>query len=759
MIQRLVILLGMLCGFAFAQTLEVNPWLPGEDGRTTLVGQGFDPTSTVALEFASPRPMLADGKAIPGSVQADAKGEFRLELKVLEQRLGINAKSGNKSASLVRTPPELEFVMDGSTIVAREASTGKIGQRFYLSDQVKTLERTTTGYRATVQTVLGEEVFTLESGKILERVSFAPTPALLETLNRPLRQKPSGDAVAFWRERAALDPTNPLLRVQYANALQRANQASSAKVELNKALEVTAPFYVYIQLAQELERAGHPDLADKALLQARRKFAQAGYDPGFTVSKAVLAAWGNPLETAKNFFAQQNPVRAEAWFSYVRDTTPRFAGASTAYGEYAAWLETQNRAGEARQIREFASELEMSSVFRFGDAGLTRLSAFALAGAIIALISYLLLQFVLMLKYWMQQTKDLAARGGRFGAFGRAPLLRLRLSLPGYQTFTEKLVSLVLLLAGFAGVCVWHYGNNANAFLRQGFLNLGTAGGAGYYQALNAVPHPLANYLRGLALQLDGDLDKASEAYRNSSLAGAANNLGVILAARGDNAGAQASFQKAASLGSSAANQNLGSSITGFRANFHAAYRTGQPMLEVPSPKDLVEARFGSLEQEFRRLVQDPWGYWNTISFGLPSWLHQVLGILVFYMLVTSVLWTLIPRVATAKNAPRSILYHLGAILVPGSGLADEVWGILLLPPAVGLGSLLLIDLYQLPLAESILSASSVLGLIKLPPMIDLALYGQYVLIALIVVYVINFVGWLLETLALARRKNGVKGA
>jgi hypothetical protein len=754
MMRQLVILLGLLGTLAHAQTLEVNPWLPNADGRTTLSGKGFDPTSTVRLEFVAPRPMLPDGKAVPSSLQANDAGEFALELKLTETRLEVTAKSGTKSATLVRTPPELEFVVDGSTIVARQAGTGKIGQRFYLSGQVKTLEPTSTGYRAVVQVAPGvEEVFTLENGRILERVSFPPGNALLETINKPLRQQPVGDVAAFWRERASLDPTNPLLLVRLGMALQ-GNQPQAAKLEFAKSLEVTAPFYVHLRLAQELEKAAQPDLADQALQKARNSYAASGYDPGFAVSKAALAAWGDPLEIAKGLFAQNNPKRFEAWFAYVRDTSPRFAGAGTAYGEYAAWLETQNRLGEARQIREFAADLDAGSVFRFGEAGATRLSAFALAGAIVALVSYLLLQFVLMLKYWIQQTKDLAPHGGRFGALSRAPLLRLRHSLPGYQTFTEKLVSLVLLVSSLVGLCIWQYSKNADALLRQPFLNLGTAGGAAYYQALNTLPTPMADYLRGLGLQMDGDLDKASEAYRTANLAGAFNNLGAIQAVRGDNAGAQDSFQKAASLGSSVANQNLGSSIVGFRAAFHAAHRKGTSMLEVPSPKDLVEMRFGSLEQEFRRLVQDPWAYWNAISFGLPVWAHQGLGALALVLLVFSVLWLLVPRVGSAKNAPRSVLYHLGAIALPGTGLADEVWGILLLPPAVALGGLLLVQLYQLPLAESILSGSSLLGLGKLPPLLDLSNNGQYVLLGLAAIYAVNFVGWLLETIGLARRKT-----
>jgi Flp pilus assembly protein TadD len=755
MMRQLVILLGLLGTLAHAQTLEVNPWLPSTDGRTTLSGKGFEPTSTVALEFAAPRPMLPDGKPVPTSLQASDLGEFALELKVSEARLEVTAKSGSKNVKLVRTPPELEFVMDGSTIVAREAGTGKIGQRFYLSGKVRTLERTSTGYRAVVQAAPGiEEVFTLENGRIIERVSFASSSDLLETINKPLREQPSGNAVAFWQERTARDPTNPLLLVQLGMALQKAGQTALAKLEFAKSLDVVAPFYICLRLAQELEKAGQTELADQALNNARNEYAKSGYDPGFAVSRAVLAAWGDPLETAKGFFAQNNPKRAEAWFAYVRDTSPRFAGAGRAYAEYAAWLETQNRAGEARQIREFATDLDLGSVFRFGDAGLVRLSGFALAGAIVALISFLLLQFVLMLKYWVQQTKDLVPYGGRFGALGRAPLFRLHHSLPGYQTFTEKLVSLVLLVASLGGLCVWHYSNNAANFLRSGFLNQGTAGGAAYYQALSAVPNPMADYLRGLGLQLDGDLDKASQAYRTANVAGAFNNLGVILAARGDNAGAQQSFQQAASLGSSVANQNLGSSITGFRAAFHAAHRKDSPMLEVPSPKDLIELRFGSLEQEFRRLVQDPWGYWNALPFGLPFWAQQGLGVLAFLVLVFCLLWLLVPRVSSAKQAPRSLLYHLGAILIPGSGLADEVWGILLLPPAVVFGALIAVNLYALPIGESILAGSSLLGLGTVAPLIDLKTNWQYLLIGLAAIYAVNLVAWLLETIGLARRKT-----
>jgi tetratricopeptide (TPR) repeat protein len=745
----------LLVGSSLAQSLEVSPWLPAADGRTTLIGQGFGATATVGLSFTNPRPALPDGKAVPSSVQADAQGGFRLELKVVGSRLGVTAKSGALMANLVRTPPQLEFIIDGSSIVAKDSSSGRVSQRFYLSGLVKTLEPTVSGYRATVQVASGvDEVFLLENGKILERVTFPPSAALLETISRGLQEKVVGDPVVFWRERAERDPTNPLLRVKLGSALEKAGLVDAAKAAFSLALEVYAPFYVFVRLALEFERVGQVDLADSALARARSKYAENGYDPGFSVSKEALVAWGNPLLVIKTFFKNNNPKRAEAWLAYLRDTSPHFPGSGTVFLEYAAWLETQSRAGEARQIREFVLDLDSGSVFRFGDTGLTRLSAFALAGALVALVSFLLLQFVLMLKYWTQQTKDLMPHGGRFGAISRAPLLRLRHSLPGYHTFTEKLVLLVLLVAAVVGLGVWQYATHAKEWVRLPFLNQGTAGGATYFQALNDVPMPIAGYLQGLGLQLDNISEKASEAYRSSSsVAGSANNLGVILITRGDNAGSQREFQRAAGLGSSVANQNLGSSIVGFRAAFHAAHRKGTPMLEVLTEQQLVELRFGTLDHEFRRMIIDPWSYWINIPMPIPSWAQQILGALILATFGLSVLWLLIPRVASAQTAPRNILYHLGAILIPGSGLADEVWGILLLPPSVAVGALTTIQMYQLPLAESILQSSNVLGIAKLAPLMDLQTHWQLLVATLVVIYLVNFLGWILETLALRRRK------
>jgi hypothetical protein len=749
------ILLGLALPMtAQAQTLEVSPWLPA-NGRTTLTGSGFKPTSTVALSFNAPRPSLPDGKAVPASVQANEAGEFSLELSVLEPRLSLTARSGELSASLTRTPPELEFSLDGTTVIATEGAGGRVAQRFYFPGRVNKIEPLGAQQRIIVKDRTGlEQVFTIENGTVRERVVFEPSAALLETLERPASDKPTGDAEAYWRERAAKDPTNPFLQLRYAQTLR---EPDAARAAFQKAIDVPAPFYVLARVARVLETSKQEELADAALTRARSEFARGGYDPGFQVSKAALEAWGNPLGAAQTQFKAKNERRAEAWLAYLRDTTPRFPGSSAVFSEYASWLDAQNRSGEARQIREFLTDLSEGTTYRFGDSDLTQLEAFAAGAGLIALASYLLLQFVLLLKYWPQQTRDLSPVGGRFGALTRAPLMRLRHSLPAYHTFTEKLVLLLLLIAAIAGLAVWNYAQNAGQFLRQPAFSQGTAGGAAYYQALNNVPEPGAAYLRGLGFQFDNDLDKAVEAYTLApGVTGALNNLGAISSIRGDAAGSEREYQQAAQLGSKIANHNLNSSTAapGYRGAFHTAHRTGAPMLEVPAPRELVELRFGTLEQELRRMVLDPWGYLNALPSGLPPAVQSVLAAFLLLVLGLQVLWLLIPRVRTAQNAPRSFLYHLGAILIPGSGAADEVWGLLLLPPAIALIGLFVVQNYRLPFAESIFTSSSPLGIATVPPLLDLNAQFQNLIIALIAVYAINFIAWFIETLTWLRRRQ-----
>ena len=379
-LRWLLLASSLLIGAATAQSLEVAPWLP-IGNETTLTGAGFKPSVSVSLTFQLPKPSLKDGKAVPASVQTNAQGEFRLALRLSAPRLAVTARAGTQSVSLLREPPVLEPVIDGTTVITRQGE--RVVARYYLSGMASSIERTLDGFRAIVKSPAGlEERFTIEGGRILERVTYPPSPALLTTLESATRVKASiADPVAFWRERATRDPTNPFLTLELGNALQRAADPSALEV-MRSALAVDAPFYVFVRLAARFETLRQPDLAAAALERAKREFARAGYDPGFAVSKTALAAWGDPLGVARRLLAAQNPLRAANWLEYLRVTTPRFPGYGTVYAEYASFLDAQNQGGAASDWRKLSAELDAETIFSLGDQGLTRLATIAAGAAV-----------------------------------------------------------------------------------------------------------------------------------------------------------------------------------------------------------------------------------------------------------------------------------------------------------------------------------------------------------------------------------------
>lgn len=54
---------------------------------------------------------------------------------------------------------------------------------------------------------------------------------------------------------------------------------------------------------------------------------------------------------------------------------------------------------------------------------------------------------------------------------------------------------------------------------------------------------------------------------------------------------------------------------------------------------------------------------------------------LLLLLTLLTIAFLFVPRPRSARNAPRTLLYHVLALLIPGSGLADEAWGLLLILP------------------------------------------------------------------------------
>ncbi len=799
----------LLFNLGFAQKLSANPYPPLEDGIVKLTGSGFPANALVSLVFNAPKPTKPDGLSLPASVKTDANGGFLVALKVAG-RLSLAARAGTKTAELKLNPSVLSpmpdlvvrgdsleaslngvmawsvrlhpkanvkldpvklgrdiFVPDGASVLQLEPS-GNVVKRFAVSGLVVGLEARGAGLRVNVDLPVGlgklSESFNIAklSGQnqfaLLERPVFFPSPVLLETFEGFAKSASQGDqlnpsfADVSQRTNAGFafsDPTNPFFKIYEGAAWQVLKKPEEATLAFTQALNVVVPFYIYIREAALFERLKLPDIANELLKKARKAYGQAGYDPAIAVSSKALEAYGNPLGVARQLFKDSNVERATVWLSFLRDTMPRFENSETVFLEFAKFLETKSRP-DPESWRSIKHEIAQGVPYSFG---VSRIYIFSL-GVLLALIAaFVSLWLVLSAKYSWQQAKDLKHVGGAMGAWGKAPLLRLRHSVSAYLTLTEKIVLLTLLALMVGALGTWTWSSKALDTLRNPALNLGTLGGVTFWNSFATKPASSDfDAIRGLASLLDGDLERAATTLEKApENPMALNNLGVLALGRGDRARAtqnfQAALQKAPAMLEASIN-NGANPTSSYRYNFHRDVNPSTPMLAFAEPKDIVNASQGKLEMEFAGMVSDPWSYLTSLPLGLPMLAMNAVAVLILAILALNILSLLIPRVRSAKTAPRNVVYHFLALLVPGSGLADEVWGIILLVPWAFAGGLLLIYFNRPELVPSVLQNQSVLGIEQVPALLDLRNYSVWVIGGLGVLYLINFIGWLLETLA-----------
>jgi tetratricopeptide (TPR) repeat protein len=805
-----LVLLASQLSLALAQKISAQPFPPLEDGKVTIQAEGFAPNATVKLAFNSPKPTKLDGSSLPSTVKADENGKFVLIVKT-SSRLSMSAVAGTQKAELKLEPPAppvmpvltvkgdtLEaslngavawtarlhpktgvklapavigrdiFVADGASVMQLEANIGTVIQRFVVSGLVSSLEVQGTDVRVNVSIPNGAsplmESFTLRrtAGQpnfaLLERPVYQPNSILLETFEGFATAASQGDQLkpsfpevsqTINAKFAAQDPTNPFYKIFEGAAFKALNKASEAQSAFSLASNIAVPFFVYIREAALFVRLKEWDFAERALRFARTAYGNAGYDPAIPVSSQALEAYGNPLGVARALFQDQNIQHGTVWMAFLRDTMPRFNQSETVFLELANYLETQS-AGAGDPWRAMQKQIAQGTPYTFG---VSRIVIFSL-GTLLALIAaFIALWLVLAAKYAPQQSKDLKSVGGAMGAWGRSPLLRLRHSLSAYLTLTEKIVLVTLLALMLGALGTWTWSTRALETLRHPAFNLGTLGGVTFWNAFATKPTSSGfDAIRGLASLLDGDKTRATQNLENAgSNPMALNNLGVLALDRGDNAQANQKFQAALQLQPSMleAGFNSRANTTGsYRLDFHKVVFGEGPMLAFPEPKDIVDASQGKLETEFVRMVSDPWGYLVNLPFGLPSWAMMAVAVLILAILILNLLSLLVPRIRSAKDAPRNVVYHFLALLVPGSGLADEVWGIILLVPWALAGSLLIIYFNRPDLVPSILSEQKILNLSSVPAMLDLKTYSIWVIAGIGGLYIINFVGWLLETMA-----------
>ncbi len=117
---------------------------------------------------------------------------------------------------------------------------------------------------------------------------------------------------------------------------------------------------------------------------------------------------------------------------------------------------------------------------------------------------------------------------------------------------------------------------------------------------------------------------------------------------------------------------------------------------------------------------------------GVPRWLWPALVVVFAIVALVHVFALFVPRPRLARHAPRPFGYHVLALLLPGSGQADELYGALLLIPWAVFGLDVLVQLLG---GETLLGVSFGAGLVVLS-----------------VLYVVNVIAWAVEFASVRKR-------
>lgn len=630
--------------------------LDGADGAT-----GAEPTDDGAPD-ATPEGAEPTEAGATGALDVALRGggvEARAGNRTL-WRLEFPAGSGSTTEPLL-TDDRL-YLGHGNSLLELDPQSGVVQRRGPLSgplERVEALDAETVA--ATVRHASGPtERFLLRDGALQEAVHFGLEPEMFGYL-RAEAQVPDPAA------RLERDPTNPWLYL--AVGLEEANQEAAREL-LRQGVEAGATFYDLAGLAQALEENGHTDLAETALDAALADFAARGYDPRLLTDPALEAVYNFPLTPLRRALDAGDAASAAFWAPYLALAAPNVPGANEAFSRYAAMLGADAPAEEVAQWRALALPRASGSV-----GGLDRIaSALGRVGwyaDLAILVAILGLHLTLIAKYWRPQSDDLKrihAQRGYVTPVARLFALR-------YYTVSEKLVLVVMFAAvlALAALADW-YGNAAAppTAVRSGTL---VSREAQDYLAAAELTGPRGAFIRGYAAHMGGDEGARALYEAAGAFPPALNNLGALT-------GDPGLFERALELepGSLEARYNLGEAPEAFP--FHARYRPDEPVLAVPTETDFQNALAGpwraALAEAFTnplRTLQHP------APFGFNQELWTVFRVLLLLLTLLTIAFLFVPRPRSARNAPRTLLYHVLALLIPGSGLADEAWGLLLILP------------------------------------------------------------------------------
>ena len=560
------------------------------------------------------------------------------------------------------------YLGHGNSVLRLETRTGNVLARLVVSGPVVRLAKVdddTLG--VTVRHAGGLlERFTVNHGALQEPVSFGVKPAVFGYLRAEADiPRPT---VQTLMARLRRDPTNPWLYLR----LGLEQDPETARQTFQNAVDKAATFYDLAGLAAVLERRGEQKLAATAFDRAMKDFAARGYDPRLLTDKTLAAAYNFSPAPLKRALRAADDLSAGFWAERVWLAAPNVPGTAAALDEYAALLRQLGSPEQAARWERRAAGATAGAGGALGDSlehlGLTLAqNGWKFVPAL--LVAFAVLQLTLLAKYARARRSD---RGSdRYS--GRLPwLFALR-----YDTLSEKLVLLSLLALAFvcAALGSWAARSGPPAQVvgsgtltnraAQTYLDTGLSGSR-------------AAFVRSTAAQLAGDAQAAPLLRRAGNYAPALNNLGVLT-------GDSTLYQRALGLEPTlpAARYNTGDRS---RLPFQARYAPARPALALPTPADF-RAASGSWQDTLTGAFTRPQRVFSTPPYGFSLVLWRVLELAFLLVALVHLGFLLVPRPRSAYGAPRGWAYTLFALLFPGTGLADELWGVFLLVPWAVLGA------------------------------------------------------------------------
>ncbi len=621
-------------------------------------------------------------------------------------KLGFPEGSGS-TGDLLETQGRL-YLTHGTSVLKIDKVSGVELRRWLVSGPISGLAQDGDAIAISVTLPGTGERFTLTGGKLQPTARFSVTPAVFGWLKQ---EADVTDPLARLKQ----DPTNPYLALDLGVKRLKSDPAAAQRF-FQQALTSARTFYDLAALSQTFYAHGQTDLAKRAFAAAMKDFAARGYTPALLTDPALEKAYNFPLEPLQTALQKSDVTAASFWAERLWLAAPNVPGAQQALQNYAALLSRQGQKAQAKTWR--ARLAGDNSVAGSANSLLSSLARSGWYAALAVLIAIVALYLTLVFKYWIPQSRT---RGQARGGGGAAHLLAIRCF-----TFTEKLVLAAMFVAVFAlgALALWGAQRTPlNAALGSGTLANTVAQDYLASTTLNGLE---GDFIRGYASQTAGNSTAAVQAYRQAgSYAPALNNLGVLT----DN---EQDYQRALQLspGLAAAKYNLGDVGA---LPFQQTYLPGQPALAAPTPEDFHAALGGAWENALSGAFSNPWGaFRRSWPAGLSLTLWTVIQVLFLLAAVTSILWLLVPRPRRARNAPRTVFYHILAVLIPGTGEADEVWGFLLLIP------------------WALVGLDTVAGLLGWRSPLTLTMTQDIVL--LIVIYAINLAAFIVELDSYGRR-------